>query len=249
MAADYHVHGLGHDGPPHTVERLWPYVEVARARGLTEIGFAEHEWYLEGLDFSVFPRLEEKTKLKVRAGLEVDFRPGRDFKELEGKPWDYLIGSVHEVHGWAFDKPGEEEGFGNWDIDELYRLYFGLAAQAAATGIFQVIGHLDLIKLYGHRPRRPAVELAEPALQLMARLGIVLEVNTSGLYRPVREIYPSRDILERAFQLNIPVIITSDAHVPEEVGRARETARQILYQIGYRQLATFHKGHMGTEPL
>ncbi|MDN5325529.1 MAG: histidinol-phosphatase family [Moorella sp. (in: firmicutes)] len=250
MPADYHIHGLAHEGPPHTVERLLPYVEAARGAGLTAIGFADHDRFLEGLDFSVFSELERITGMPVRAGLEVDFRPGRDHRrQLAGRPWDYLIGSVHTVDDWEFDRPGQEGAFAAWDIDELYANYFNLVAQAAATGLFQIIGHLDLIKIYGHRPRRPVLELAEPALQAVARSGAALEVNTAGLFKPVGEIYPARELLERAFSLNIPVTIGSDAHAPGEVARAREQARELLRQIGYTCLATFSNRELATEPL
>lgn len=250
MPADYHIHGLAHEGPPHTVERLLPYVEAARAAGLTEVGFADHDRYLDGLDFSVFPELEWLTGMPVRAGLEVDFRPGKDHhRELAGRPWDYLIGSVHAIGAWEFDRAGQEAGFAAWDIDELYTTYFNLVAQAAATGLFQIIGHLDLIKIYGHRPRRPVLELAEPAFRAIARSGAAIEVNTAGLFKPVGESYPSRELLERAFSLHIPVTIGSDAHAPAEVGRERDRLRELLHRIGYTSLATFYRGEMDTEPL
>lgn len=250
MPADYHIHGLAHEGPPHTVERLLPYVEAAREAGLTAMGFADHDRFLEGLDFNVFSELERVTGMPVRAGLEVDFRPGKDHRrQLAGRPWDYLIGSVHTVDDWEFDRPGQEGGFAARDIDELYATYFNLVARAAATGIFQIIGHLDLIKIYGHRPRRPVLELAEPALRAIARSGAALEVNTAGLFKPVGEIYPARELLERAFSLNIPVTIGSDAHAPGEVARERERARELLRQIGYTCLATFYYREMATEPL
>ncbi|MBC7324487.1 MAG: histidinol phosphate phosphatase, partial [Moorella sp. (in: Bacteria)] len=136
MPADYHIHGLAHVGPPHTVGRLLPYVEAAKAAGLTEIGFADHDRYLDGLDFNVFTELERVTGIPVRVGLEVDFRPGKDHRrELAGRPWDYLIGSVHAIGDWDFDRAGQEAGFNAWDIDELYTTYFDLVARAAATGL------------------------------------------------------------------------------------------------------------------
>ncbi len=122
-------------------------------------------------------------------------------------------------------------------------------ARAAATGLFQLIGHLDLIKIYGHRPRRPVLELAEPALQAIARSGAAMEVNTAGLYKPAGEIYPAPELIARAFSLNIPVTISSDAHAPAEVGREREQARELLRWAGYTSLATFHRREISSEPL
>lgn len=248
--ADYHIHGLAHEGPPHTIEKLWPYVEAAREAGLKEIGFAEHDRYLYGLDFRVFDELERLTSIRVRRGLEVSFRLERsDLKDILAKPWDYLIGSVHDIGTWAFDAPGQEFYFGDWDIDELYLTYFDLVACAAHTGFFQIIGHLDLIKIYGHRSRRPVVEVAEPALRAIARAGAAVEVNTAGLFKPVGEIYPCRDLLERCYELGIPVTIGSDAHAPEEVGRARAQAVALLRSVGYTKVATFRERRMELVPL
>ncbi|MBC7324406.1 MAG: histidinol phosphate phosphatase, partial [Moorella sp. (in: Bacteria)] len=117
----------------------------------------------------------------------------------------------------------------------------------AATGLFQIIGHLDLIKIYGHRPRRPVLELAEPALKVIAASGAAMEINTAGLFKPVGEIYPSRELLEQAFNLNIPVTIGSDAHAAGEVARERARARELLRLVGYTSLATFYRQEMATE--
>ncbi|MGI9951163.1 histidinol-phosphatase HisJ family protein [Moorellaceae bacterium AZ2] len=247
---DYHLHGLAHGGPPHTVEKLWPYVEAARQLGLQEIGFAEHDRYLYGLEFGVFAELERLTPLKIRRGIEIDFRPTRsDLRDIAALPWDYLIGSVHHIGDWAFDAPGEEAYFNDWDLDDLYLTYFDLVARVARTGFFQIIGHLDLIKIYGHRPSRPVVDLAEPALRAIAEAGAAVEVNTAGLFKPVGEIYPSQELLERCFALGIPVTVSSDAHGPEEVGRAREEALAMLRRIGYTQLATFKGRQLILVPL
>ncbi|GFN24105.1 histidinol-phosphatase HisJ family protein [Thermanaeromonas sp. C210] len=248
--ADYHLHGLAHGGPPHTVEKLWPYVEAARKAGLDEMGFAEHDRYLNGLEFGVFAELRRLAPLPVRQGIEIDFHPTRsDLRHIAALPWDYLIGSVHHIGNWAFDAPGEEARFDEWDPDELYLSYFDLVARAARTGFFQIIGHLDLIKIYGHRPTRPVVELAEPALRAIAEAGAAVEVNTAGLFKPVGEIYPSRDLLERCFALGIPVTVSSDAHSPEEVGRAREEGLALVRGVGYTHLATFKGRQLIPVPL
>lgn len=242
MPSDLHIHGLAHDGPPHNIERLLPYVEHARSAGLTEIGFAEHDRYQEYLDFNVFEKISKISGLSVRAGLEVDCRPGIDHKSiLSGYPWDYIIGSVHSIGSWEFDRPGEEGGFDAWDMDELYKIYFELVEGVASTGLYQIIGHMDLIKIYGHRPRRRVTEIAGRLLQVVAGSGAALEVNTAGLFKPVAEIYPGEDLLKEAYNLNIPVTVTSDAHAPGEVGRERARALQMLRNIGYASVVTFHR--------
>ncbi|MDN5346790.1 MAG: histidinol-phosphatase family [Clostridia bacterium] len=218
---------------------------------MREIGLAEHEWYKEALKFETFTELRQMFPgLEIRVGLEIDFRRGRqDLGSLVACPWDYLIGSVHEIDGWSYDEPGEEDGFAAWDIDELYRRYFQLVAEVAASGYFQIVGHLDLIKLYGHRSRRPVVELAEGALRAIARAGMAVEINAAGLFRPVKELYPAPELLSRCFALNIPVTFGSDAHEPDQVGRGRAEALELLRRVGYTRLVGFKQQEMYTRNL
>jgi len=245
VLVDYHVHGIGHQTSRHTLAELSGFVERGLAVNLAEIGFADHDYYLEDLKFSNFLLLEKRfPQIKIKVGLEVEYLPDQQQSVVnyaEVYSFDYLIGSVHFVNEWPFDHPDYRSGYEDWEIDDLYRAYFGLVSQMARTKRFDIVGHLDLIKIFGHRSRTPVLELAAPALQVIKQCGLTVEINTAGWYKPVREVYPALNLLEECFRLGIPITLSSDAHVAEDVGRDINKARELAWQVGYRQVATFEK--------
>ncbi|NPV92397.1 MAG: histidinol-phosphatase HisJ family protein [Firmicutes bacterium] len=243
MLVDYHIHGMGHRDFPHSVESLARFVEAALGKGIAEVGFADHDYYLRDIRFSNFEELRTRFPgIGIKVGLEVEFFPGQETEtndRLAGCRFDYLIGSVHYIGEWLFDHPDYIEGFSAWDIDQLYRVYFGLVARMARTRLFDMVGHLDLIKIFGHRAKSPVLKMVQPTLEEIRDSGMVIEVNTAGLHRPVQEQYPAKDLLKAAFQMGIPITLSSDAHAPEQVGRDLLLAREMAREVGYREAATF----------
>lgn len=240
---DYHVHALGHRGGSYSEELVVEYLVAAREKGIEEIGFAEHDDYLGGVVFeAVFAAIKRFPEVKPRIGLEFSYKPGRE-KEirelLSVYNFDFLIGSIHHIDDWMFDHPKYYSGYALWDVSELYQAYFGLVERMALSGLFDVVGHLDLVKVFGVRPMDDVKSYAEASLKAIADSGMVVEVNTAGLFKPCREIYPAEELLERCYAMNIPITLGSDAHEPEEVARGFSLARQILYRIGYRKLTRF----------
>ncbi|NPV29615.1 MAG: histidinol-phosphatase HisJ family protein [Firmicutes bacterium] len=243
MLVDYHIHVLGHRGGCYTRELLEEYFAAARAQKIDEIGLTEHDEYAAGLDQKALEEaLASYPHLSVRLGLEISYWPGRE-KEIAGLAqkynFDYLIGSVHHIENWMFDHPDFRAAYSEWDFALLYQRYFGLVEKLASCGCFDVVGHFDLIKVFGYRPPGDVVSLAAPALMAIRKAGLAVEVNTAGLYKPCGEIYPAEDLLARCYELNIPVTLGSDAHHPGEVGRDLVCVRDLLYRIGYRKIATF----------
>ncbi len=182
--------------------------------------------------------------LRVRLGLEVSYRPGREgeLRQLgERLGLDYVLGSVHEIGSWMFDHPAFKEGYASWETGALYRSYFGLVERLARSGVCDAIAHFDLIKVFGYRPEGSVLPFAEPALRAVKEAGLVLEVNTAGLRKPCAEIYPARPILARCFELGIPITLGSDAHTPAEVGSDLARAREFALSVGYRKVGTFFR--------
>lgn len=253
MLVDYHIHGLGHRDYPHDLESLARFMHTAEARNLQEVGFADHDYYLKDIRLANYEGLRARfPDIKIRVGLEVEYFPGQEGEisdRLAGCRFDFLIGSVHYVGEWLFDHPDNIDGYQQWDIDQLYRVYFGLVARMARSRLFDLVGHLDLIKIFGHRPRTPVGKLAAPALEAIRDSRMTLELNTAGWYRPVQELYPARELLEAAFQMRIPVTLASDAHHPGDVGRDIELARKLAWEVGYRELATFEQRERVMVPL
>jgi histidinol-phosphatase (PHP family) len=223
------------------------YAQQALKIGLTEIGFADHSpmrqddfdnWRMrfDQLDqyvASVRKAQKDFPQLTIRLALEVDYLPGQEdwIRELASlHPWDYLIGSVHYVSdSWARDA---------W---EVWSVYFDRLTMAASTGFFEIIGHADLPKKFGHRPDRDCTPLYETFLNAARKHNCALDINTAGLRKDCREIYPNRQLLELAFRRGMPITFGSDAHAPEEVGMNFAEAMQLARGVGYRECLRFQQ--------
>jgi len=179
------------------------------------------------------------SPLPLRLGLEVDYFPGQEEplrRLLEAYPWDFVLGSVHWLGAWGFDHLDRLERWQGRDVDAAFRRYFDLLGRAARSGLFDVMAHPDLIKLAGYRPSYDLEPLYEEAARAFAEGGVAVEVSTAGLYRPVREIYPAEPFLRLCREYDVPIVISSDAHRPEEVGRDREAAVDLARRCGYTQV-------------
>jgi histidinol-phosphatase (PHP family) len=254
LPADYHMH------TPfcrHAVGEPVDYAKRAVEIGLTEIGFSDHSpirqdnfdnWRMnfDQLDEYVAKvRLAQKKfpQLTIRLALEVDFLPGHEswIRELAARhPWDYFIGSVHYVSdSWAIDDPQKLSEWKHRDSFEVWQIYFERLTMAAESKLFEIIGHSDLPKKFGHRPTRDCTPLYEKFLDGAKKSGCAIELNTAGLRKDCKEIYPSCQILELAFQKNVPITFGSDAHAPEEVGLNFAEAIQLARQTGYKECCRF----------
>jgi histidinol-phosphatase (PHP family) len=254
LPADYHMH------TPlcrHAVGEPVDYARRAIEIGLTEIGFSDHSpmrrdnfdnWRMNFYQLDEYVemvRLAQKTfpQLTIRLALEVDFIPGQEewIRELAGRhPWDYFIGSVHYVSdSWAIDDPQKLSEWKNRDAAEVWQVYFDRLTKAAESKLFEIIGHADLPKKFGHRPPPNAAAFYDPFLSAAKRSGCAIELNTAGLRKECKEIYPSREILELAFQKNVPITFGSDAHAPGEVGMNVGEAMQLARSVGYQESCGF----------
>jgi histidinol-phosphatase (PHP family) len=184
---------------------------------------------------------------EVLCGVEADWLPDdTDYLRaaLSAHDFDLVLGSVHFIGGWAFDDPDLIAGYESTDIDALWARYFGLVADAARSGLFDVIAHPDLIKKFGFMPGvDPRGWYEETALSL-AEGECAVEVNAGGLRKPVGEIYPALGLLEACRRRGVPATFGSDAHAPEEVASGVAPARELLLAAGYRSLVVFR----GREP-
>jgi histidinol-phosphatase (PHP family) len=235
------------------------YARQALKIGLTEIGFADHSpmrqddfdnWrmrfdQLDAYVASVRKAQKDFPQLTIRLALEVDYLPGHEdwIRELASlRPWDYLIGSVHYVSdSWAIDDPQKLSTWNDRDAWEVWSVYFERLTMAASTGFFEIIGHADLPKKFGHRPGRDCTPLYETFLNAARKHNCALDVNTAGLRKACREIYPNRQLLELAFQKGVPITFGSDAHAPEEVGMNFAEAMQLARGVGYKECLRFQQ--------
>jgi histidinol-phosphatase (PHP family) len=179
---------------------------------------------------------------EVLVGIEADWIEGRqdEIRHMcEESALDMVLGSVHFVDGWAFDDPDLTDRYAEWDIDELWDRYFATLSAAAASGLFDVMAHPDLVKKFGYLPSVDPTPWYERTAEALAAAGVAFEVNTAGLRKPCGELYPAPGFLRAAARLGVPVTCGSDAHRPDEVGAGLDAARDALLEAGYRSLVVF----------
>ncbi|NDC80034.1 MAG: histidinol-phosphatase HisJ family protein [Verrucomicrobia bacterium] len=232
------------------------YAAEAVRRRLGEIGFSEHnpmpekfdDWRMDLHDFPAYLGMVEEARrefphLPIRLGLECDFIPGREawIRELSQKAaFDYLIGAVHYIApDWDVDNPLKLDRWKDQPVEEVWTRYFKAMTQAALSGLFDFMAHPDLVKKFGHIPKGDLRPYYRETLDAIQAAGVAMEVSTAGLRKEVMEIYPSRTFLQEAFHRQIPVLISSDAHSPGEVGHEFSQALDLVKEVGYRNLVAF----------
>jgi histidinol-phosphatase (PHP family) len=275
MLTDYHVHLRPDDEgtPPEryfTAANAERYRETASEKGIAELGVAEHvhrftaaldvwqhpwwrRWARDDLDAYVgFVR--EETDLRL--GIEADFVSGREDRManlLDGHEWDYVVGSVHFLGDFAVDVDDETDVWRHETSSErVWKRYFETLARSAQTGMYDIIAHPDLVKIWGGARPKPDTDprrYYEPAIEAMLDAGVAMEVSTAGLRKPVGEIYPDRAMVEMAVDAGVPVALSSDAHLPEQLGFGYEQALELLKDCGVTEIAVFERRERRMEPL
>lgn len=184
----------------------------------------------------------------VRCGLEVDYIPGKEAelsRLLGGLPLDFVIGSLHWLDDWGFDLSAAAWD-GRW-VADVYRRYYATLSEAAASGLFDVIGHPGNIGYFGHRPDAAALaEIEGEFVATLARLasagrGPCIEFNTGGRLRPAGETFPRPDLLPGLAGTGLPVVLGSDAHRPEDVGYGFAEASTLLAAAGFLSTIRFER--------
>lgn len=245
----------------HAVGTVDDYVRAAVQRGLAGMAMTEHlplpadldphqnlsmpacdlEEYLVEVDLA----RQRYPEIDIVTGIEADFLPGREaltarlIDEARERPDGvrFVLGSVHFLGEWAFDDPDAVHVWDERDVDEVWREYFTTWCAAASSGMFQVMAHPDLPKKFGHRPSFDPSGLYRAAAQCAAENGVLIEVSTGGLRKPVAELYPGSDLLSAFCRAGVRATVGSDAHKPEEVGFRIEFAYGALATAGYTGVA------------
>lgn len=242
----------------HATGTMDQYIEAALEKGISIFGFSDHaplppplcegitmapgetEEYLTDI-FNA--RQKWKNRCRILAGFEVDFPLFETFDRayLTDPRIDYLIGSCHFLGDWPFDHDDYIDEFSKRDINEIYRQYLAILEDLADARLFNIMGHFDLIKKFGHRATSDMSNEIRSVARKAAAAGMAVEINTSGLIKPVKEIYPSENIVRILFEENVPVTLGSDSHAPEHVGQAFDEAAALLNKCGYDSICYFEK--------
>ena len=275
MLTDYHVH-LRPDEEQATASDYFTaanaerYREAASERGIQELGASEHvHRFVQALDVWTHPFWRQnahddidaycafvREETDLRLGIEADFVEGHEDRManlLDAREWDYVVGSVHFLREQAVDMRGSP-----WDIwrstdpEQVWRRYFETLGEAARTGMFDILAHPDLVKVWGPGAPPPAGDLRrfyELAMDGIAESDVAIEVSTAGLRKPAEEIYPAAGFLEMCLEAGRPVALSSDAHVPAELGHEYERAVSWLGELGVTELAVFERRERRLEAL
>src|SRR5256886_12702606 len=213
LFSDYHSHPQGHRVQPYSQKLLQPWIDSARASGLSDTSFTDPDRFYAGVDFDEIDKLRTANPdVKVRAGIELDNDPqtsaaGRKWVEENWDKLDFVLGSVHYLDDptQMFDSVPDGAGqFVGRDVDEIYEDYFRRIREIASTGLVDCLSHLDLIKIHGHRPCGDVSAIVNETLDFIRSRNLAIELSTAGWRKPVNELYPSDEISRLAIKKGIP---------------------------------------------
>lgn len=249
MIADLHNHTKLCN---HAEGEIFEYIEKAIECGIKYFGFSEHapmnfdekyrisfEQMKEYEDAVLSAKEKYKGKIEIFLGYEVDYLRDYMDERVLNADVDYLIGSVHFIEEWGFDNPEFIGGYEDQNIDEIWQKYFNAVKEMAQSKLFDIVAHLDLIKIFKFMPSIEVAEIAKDALLAIKKADMSIEINVAGFRKPIGEAYPSLALLKEAKKLDIPITFASDAHKPEQVGLYSDEAIKMAKNAGYEECVIY----------
>jgi histidinol-phosphatase (PHP family) len=274
VLTDLHVHlrrdDLDASAADHfTAANAERYREVATERGVEVLGVAEHVYrFVQSLEVWDHPFWRQnavddidsycefvRSETDLALGIEADFVAGREDRTanlLEARDWDYVLGSVHFIRGGAVDMEGDWDVWRSTDPEIVWRRYFEHLGEAARSGLFDILAHPDLVKVWGAGRPSPGGDLRrfyDLAMDGIAESEVAIEVSTAGLRKPAGEIYPARPFLEMCLEAGRPLALSSDAHEPNQLAYRYDEAVDMLQEMGVTEIAVFERRERRMEPL
>lgn len=249
MIIDLHNHTILCN---HAEGSMEEYIQAAIAKKIDVFGFSDHapmnfdEAYrmsfheMENYEKEVLALKDKyKEQIKILLAYEVDFLDGYIDERVLKRNVDYFIGSVHYLGSWGFDNPEFIGEYRTKNIDEVWERYFEAISFMAKSGLFDIVGHLDLIKVFNYLPKKDVRLIAQEAIKAIKKANMSIELNAAGYRKPVGEQYPSNPLLELIAEHDIPITFGSDAHAMSHIGYQQEELREVAKAYGYKKCATF----------
>lgn len=251
MIVDLHNHTILCN---HAEGSIDEYILKAIESGTKYFGFSDHapmdfdpKYRMKFSDMGNYEKNVQlakekyKDKIEILLAYEVDYLKGHMDERVINADVDYLIGSVHFIDEWGFDNPEFIGHYKHEDIDIIWQKYFDAIEEMANSKLFDIVGHLDLIKVFKFMPKKDINLIAKKALLAIKKADMTIELNVAGYRKPVKEAYPSASLLKMAYELDIPITFSSDAHKPEQVGLYNDDIIKMARDAGYTQCAFYRK--------
>jgi histidinol-phosphatase (PHP family) len=262
MLTDYHSHL---EKGSLTLDYLEKFILEGKRKGIEEIGISEHayhfyetkeivsnEWmearrYYRMSDYVELFKEAENNGLDVRMSIEMDYTPGKHAEMesfIQSYPFDYVIGSVHWVDDFGIDLAEYRKEWDRRDLYEIYEKYYSQIVTLAQSNLFDIVGHLDLVKIFNYIPQDQEFifQQYDRVTEALKDSKTCVEISTAGLRKPVGRMYPEPNLLSMCYKKGIPIVLSSDAHEPHQIGENYGSAIQLAKEIGYTTLMTFKNG-------
>lgn len=238
----------------HATGTMEEYIVKAIEEGIDVFGFSCHNpmafdskyrmrfeelpLYLDSIK-----TLKEKyiEKIEILSALEIDFLPPFMEDSLFEIPLDYRIGAVHFLGDWGFDNLEFIREYAKRDINDCWVEYFKAIEMLANSGKFDIVAHMDLLKIFKYFPTKDLRGEIETALKAIKRANMSVEINASGFRKEVGEQYPSREILEMCYGFGIPIVFGSDAHATNQINFKRKEIEALAKDVGYTKCAVYRQ--------
>lgn len=269
MLTDYHNHL---EKGTLSLEYLKQFTDQANSKGIAHFGISEHAYHFyQTKDILSNPWVNERryydmadyvqlfqqawdANIDVKMSIEMDYTPNKHSEMehfIKSYDFDYVIGSIHWVGDFGIDLAEYRHEWKERDVKDTYRKYFDQVVTLAESNLFDIIGHIDLVKIFNYVPNDEEFLLGEyeRATTALANSKTCVEISTAGLRKVVGQLYPDRRLLELCHKKGIPIVFSSDAHIPEDVGKDFDQAIQLAKDVGYTSLMTFEKGERKEVPL
>ncbi len=263
------AHAWEADGGHLSPAWIGRYTERARTRAVSEIAVTEHvyrfaqarawnedAWWREEATEDADAYCEavlgaRASGLPVLLGIEMDWLAGRRDEIaafLDARPFDVVLGSVHWIGPLVVNDPGAAD-WGGRPADEVWSAYLAELVAAAESGLFDVLSHPDLPKVFGTRMPPSLEGRLDDAVVAIAATGVAIECSSAGLRKPVGELYPAPPLLARFREAGVPATLSSDAHQPADVARDYATAVAALRGAGYDTITRFSRREATQVPI
>lgn len=249
----------------HATGIMEDYVQKAIDEKIDVFGFSDHnpmildkrhrmedKYNIDYISMYNDVKKQFEGKIKLLFAYEFDYLDKGMDKKLLNKDLDYIIGSVHFLNDFMVDDPKMIEAykkrkaaFKNKDANYLWENYFEQIEKMANTGLFNIVGHIDLVKLLTvEEPKKDIRLITKQALKAIKKSGMAIEINAAGLRKACKDTYPSKKLLEEIYSFDIPITFGSDAHAVKEVGLNKDYCENLAKEIGYTKCVYFEKKEM-----